>query len=89
MDKNENETVSPFANGSNYMLWMTLNCYQCQKYKQEESVYDSCEIELNLAYGSVTDGTIPKDIAKRMGMLDHPVNEIYRCHEFKVKVNQG
>ena len=78
------QRVSPFANGSEYMIWTELNCERCIKLM----TYDDnpqCEINYHLSEAAFDDGTIPHEIAQRMGRLDHPVNEIFQCHEFEAK----
>jgi hypothetical protein len=79
------QRVSLFANGSEYMMWMELNCYRCKKYDENNADVEVCAIDYHVGYASITDGTIPHEIAKRMGRLDHPVNEIFQCHEYEAK----
>lgn len=79
------QRVSLFANGSEYMMWMELNCYRCKKFGEFMQDMEVCAIDYHIGYAFITDGTIPHEIAKRMGRLDHPVNEIFQCHEYEAK----
>lgn len=52
--------IQPFPNGTSFMVWTELNCDRCTK-------AEDCRLEEALANASVTDGTIPLEVACRIG----------------------
>lgn len=64
----EEMSYRPFSNGSEFGDWTCRNCDRCWKSKVSELTQRSrCPMENALARGSVSDGTIPQRIAKRLG----------------------
>lgn len=52
--------VRPFSNGTEFDMWTAANCERCMRYGE-------CEIDAALSEAFYGDGTIPADIAARMG----------------------
>jgi len=72
--------IIPFSNGSSFMDWQCLNCDSCKKFNEDDPE-KSCEIDYALAIGSIGDGTISEDIAKRMGFSEGYAPRV--CGEFE------
>ena len=84
------EQHRPFSNGSQYMDWEESNCNRCSKGAPPDAdSYDGmrCDIQRALAEACFGDGTVPVQIAERMGYLDHcPPRQygfsyVWECHE--------
>jgi len=82
------DRITPFSNGTEFMVWRDYNCDRCAK----DCPHDGngnygeplCDIEVAIAYASVDDGQIDKTIADRAGL---PVRggEICQCPEFEAE----
>ena len=72
--------VRPFSNGSQYADWQARNCNRCAKYNPER--YDgACDIDGALGIAYIGTGTVPDDIARRMGYLDNQDAFTWDCPE--------
>ena len=60
--------VTPFSSGTDYEVWEQSCCGRCSKAQQDPNIPATCEIEIALSTAFWEDGTIPKSIAKRMGL---------------------
>lgn len=82
---NSDVTVTPFSNGSEYMLWDDINCCRCRKGATAEQVESGeplpCPIQDAVLIGSATE-SVPADIARRMG-CDEKGHAPRRCGEFE------
>lgn len=57
----------PFPNGSSFGDWNCANCDRCWKSKVSDATGRSrCPVENAIALASVSDGQIPRRIAKRL-----------------------
>lgn len=60
----------PFSNGEEHRTWLACNCAGCRSYRPNATTSrDGCPIEVAVALGAATDGTIPHRIAVRGGFL--------------------
>lgn len=72
--------VRPFYCGTQSMDWRTANCDRCAKMPTEVKPGEFlCEIDFCISYAAIASGTIPKEIADRMGCKDGPPR---RCGEW-------
>lgn len=65
----------PFSNGTEFLMWQDSNCHRgekgCRNYRPNAtSSRDGCPIEVAIALGHCTDGTIPARIGLRGGFLE-------------------
>lgn len=69
---NKEERIIPFSRGTEYMFWQTANCDNCEKYENEsvEPEQAGCKLAYYIDLASVTDGTIPKWVADRVGFTE-------------------
>lgn len=78
-----NERVRPFSSGSQFADWSGCNCDRCDKgvHSLGPEAWPTCEIEIALynAYGD--DGSVPADIANRMGHTEHKGEYVWPCNE--------
>jgi len=70
----KDDSYRPFSNGHEYEIWQSGNCWRgekgCRKYKpMATSSKNGCPIEVAIAMGSCSDGSIPARIALRGGFL--------------------
>ena len=73
----------PFSNGGEYRSWTARNCDDCIKAYDEEKRAWRCDLEEALSRGAVTDGSIPADIAHRLGCMSQDLGyPAPRCPEF-------
>lgn len=78
-------TVRPFSSGTQYLDWERANCGRCKKAASLEDFHAGkfqCDIEKELAYGTVGDGTISDEIAARL-KIDKEAY-IWPCGEWEV-----
>lgn len=76
-------TVRPFSTGTQYMDWERVNCGRCKKAATRaefERGEFRCDIEKELAYGTVGDGTINDEIAARL-KIDRK-RYVWQCGEW-------
>lgn len=79
----------PFSNGAQYLDWEASNCGRCKKAATKENFKAgifTCDIEKDLVYGAIADGTVTKEIAQRMGLFGHELYHVWRCGEFEAKI---
>jgi len=77
-------TVRPFSNGTQYLDWQASNCDRCTKAATEADYYAGkfpCDIEKELAYAAVGDGTINDEIAARL--KPDPESYVWPCGEWE------
>lgn len=62
--------MTTFSNGTEYMMWRERNCDRCKKDVEIKGndYITHCDIEEAISLGAVTDGEVPDDIYKRMGL---------------------
>lgn len=78
------------------MDWLGANCDRCEKGwavhchrtgKEDDEFYDNrdtmCPMECALSEGAMGDGSIPQDMAQRMGAVDHPGEFQWMCPEWE------
>ena len=70
--------IRPFSDGSQYADWRAMNCAHCALYDQDHYT-GRCEIDGALGLADVGDGTVPAEIARRMGYV--PGHLFWRCPE--------
>lgn len=70
--------IYPFSNGSQFMDWAASNCDRCKK--STESGDFTCDIQKEISYAAIDDGSVSEDIAKRMGYSD-PLLYCWMCTE--------
>ena len=63
--------VQPFATGSEFESWKSINCQECYRYESEstEESKAGCPLAFHLDLASIT-GEIPFFVAERIG-IDH------------------
>jgi len=69
----QQEKVSPFSNGEEYLGWTRSNCHNCEK------AYHQCDIADELLEGTFSDGLVIKNIFKRMGERSGTCTEFTPC----------
>lgn len=77
-------TVRPFSNGTQYMDWERVNCGRCKKAATLEEFHAGkfqCDIEKELVYGTVGDGTISDEIAARLKIDEK--SYVWPCGEWE------
>lgn len=64
------EKVTPFTNGTDFLVWQERNCYKCHKYesKSTRASRAGCFHAYYLDLGSASGGDIPLSIAKEIGI---------------------
>ena len=74
--------MSPFSNGTDFMIWKFDNCDRCALgYSDAESRWP-CTIEHAMDVAYIGNGDLPVSVAERIGRQDGGrLNE--RCAEFK------
>lgn len=81
------ERVTVFSNGTEYMSWRHVNCDQCKKDCPSDGNGNFgdplCDIEEALAFGSIDDGKIKKELADRAN-LPFDGGDIH-CSEFDAR----
>lgn len=71
-------SARPFSNGAQALDWTRRNCHGCSKFTSEPT----CEIDVAIARAYFGDGTVPDDIAQRMGFLAaEPTDLTWDCPE--------
>ena len=83
---NEIRTIRPFSTGTQYMDWEASNCGRCIKASTKEEFERgefACSIEMELAYGTVGDGTISDDAATRMRYVENKGKYVWQCGEWE------
>lgn len=73
---------NPFSNGSQYGDWAASNCWRCTK-DAPIGVPPTCPIQIALDGALFDDGTVSKDIARRMGYLGHEGHYGWPCGEIE------
>lgn len=74
----------PFYCGSQAADWQSRNCFHCQKMRLDDDGFmdrSDCEIDAAILTGYFGDGTIPDDIARRMGYTESPDEYTWDCPE--------
>lgn len=80
MAKIEVQTVRPFSNGTEFMMWLDSNCDQCVKsykptngqmpdYKTTQRLVNlgmECKLKLAIDFSAIT-GEVSEDIARQVG----------------------
>lgn len=74
-------TFRPFSNGSEYRYWKERNCETCTKDFDEQTGKSRCELEEAIAFAAFGDGTIPRAIADRIGVVEKPYAHLGACLE--------
>jgi hypothetical protein len=59
-------TQHPFSTGSQFADWLDRNCERCVKYEPEGAA-GACSIDAALLTAQITDGSVPDEIAERLG----------------------
>ncbi len=59
----------PFGSRTQYYAWVRKNCSNCRKYNPIVSGPKGCSIDYSLNVALLGVGTVPENIAKRMGYL--------------------
>jgi hypothetical protein len=78
--------VRPFSNGSEYEFWSSHNCESCRKDYDPETDVTLCPMEGAIALAAVGDGTIPDDLAARIGVETEPYVRLRdRCKEWQAR----
>ena len=75
-----NKRISPFSNGSQYGDWTLNNCDKCRKSRVVNKI-SPCDIELELFRAYLEYGTVPKEMAKRMGYFGNEGAHSWDCPE--------
>jgi hypothetical protein len=82
----------PFSCGSQHADWESSNCDRCTKRIPDDADYTGfrCDIQKAIGEAFMTDGTVSKDIARRMGYTDHlaynwPCTEVDWTPEWKAE----
>ena len=79
-----NDKIRPFSNGTEFMIWRDKNCDRCEKANTETADRTkTCPMEYDIALASVTDGSIPKESAERVGCNYEPYFHLTDCKEIK------
>jgi len=73
----------PFSNGTSYGFWTERNCDNCAKDSYDKPNGYWCPLQEALNLGYVGDGTIPEEIARRLGMEKRGDYPSLRCPEFE------
>jgi hypothetical protein len=67
----ELKRVRPFWCGTQYVDWKERNCWRCKKSTDDNEFLNTqkwkCEMEEALSAACMDDGTISREIAKRIG----------------------
>lgn len=73
----------PFSCGTQYVDWTASNCERCKKYKYpvEEDTDPPCEIDRALLMGFWGDGSVSREIARRMGYFKNKGKFVWQCSE--------
>jgi hypothetical protein len=80
------DKITPFSNGTEFMVWRDENCDRCKKANLEAVERDkTCPMEYDTSFASVTDGLIPKESAERIGYKTEPYFHLTKCKELEVK----
>lgn len=60
----------PFNTLAEYQMWMSDNCYDCKKCEDESETLEEarCKLAFIIEHSQSNDGTIPFDIAERIGI---------------------
>ena len=66
------KTITPFSNGTEFMIWQHQNCDECNKYenKSTERSKAGCRLIFDIELAAATDGKIPLTTAKWIGYKD-------------------
>lgn len=72
--------VSPFSCGTQYADWTEANCMTCDKGWRPDRDSE-CDIEQALSFACIDDGTVPAEIADRMGRGEGRYNWPCREHQ--------
>ena len=79
------ERARPFSNGSEYVDWLSRNCYRC-------SLETGCPMRRGLQAAYYGDGRLPLELAHRIGVDAPPrdgwVDLALRCAERVAKAPQ-
>jgi len=61
--------ITPFSNGTDYMIWNNMNCSECNMYESEstERKNAKCKKAFDIDLALVTDGKIPLKTAELIG----------------------
>ena len=70
----------PWSNGTSWGDWQSRNCDRCPlSYDNNDETW-RCDLEKSIYYNGMVDGTLPVDIARRLGVTDS-VNDGFACKE--------
>ena len=77
--------VRPFSQGTQYLDWQDHNCCQCRYYHTANGhvISPLCDLETALAIACITDGTISREIAERLGVPKRTWSN-WTCREFEL-----
>lgn len=75
------EKATPFSCGSQFADWKECNCERCKKYTEMITKPPKCDIDFALSVAYIDDGTIPAEIAQRMGYFDNRGKYVWMCPE--------
>jgi hypothetical protein len=81
MSEGSEKRYHPFSNWSNYSDWQDSNCERCKKFNPDQASPEACSIDFEIGKAYFGDGTIGEDIARRMGLIDHPREYVWQCGE--------
>jgi len=78
------KTITPFSNGTEYMIWQDRNCMSCKQYEHESSERSKakCKFAYDIDFATVTDGKIPLNTAKWIGYNDMGLNP--KCNMWNI-----
>ena len=74
-----------FSNGTQYTDWMDRNCIQCKKFDIDKVSEENCKIDFELCQAYCGSGTVPEEIAIRMGRKANPKAYTWDCPEKEAK----
>lgn len=67
------KTITPFSNGTEFMIWHNNNCSQCKKYENKSTIRSraGCKYAFDIELACVSDGEIPLKSAQMIGYKDN------------------
>lgn len=77
------DQFSPFSNGSEYRYWKERNCERCTKDYDSKTGKSHCPLEEAIAQAAAGDGTIPRAIADRIGVVAESYAHLGACKELE------
>ena len=72
--------ITPFSNGTEFMMWHDRNCSRCSKYEHISTIRNKarCKFAFDIDFATAYDGKIPLNTAKWIGYKDGELN--YDCN---------